>query len=97
MARQTEIEDTERKVNKRIENHMHTLSDLKKKKTRANNAHKDGEATTIAAMRDEGLTEYTSVDLGLTIELDDTAKVKLSAYHPPEAEKAKSKKPEAEA
>jgi hypothetical protein len=68
--------------------------------TRARNAHKDAEAKAIEVVREElkgqKVQSYTSVDLGLTIDLDEIEKVKLSAYHPPESEKAE-KKPKAEA
>jgi len=101
MSRQSEIPGTERPVNKRIENAMQILSDKKKAMTRARNAHKDAEVKAIEVVREELVGEkvrsYTSVDLGLTIDLDEVEKVKLSAYHPPEEEKKRSKKPEAEA
>lgn len=101
MAKQGEIPGTEREVNKRIENAMEVLSDKKKAMTRARNAHKEAEVKAIEVCREElkGKKDrsYTSVDLGMTIDLDEIEKVKLSAYHPPEEEKAKSRKPEAEA
>lgn len=99
-GRQSEIPGTEREVNKRIENVMQVLSDKKKAKTRANNAHKDAEVRAIEVVREElkgqKVQSYTSVDLGLTIDLDDIERVKLSAYTPPKEEKAE-KKPKAEA
>ncbi len=83
MTKQTELAGIERPVNKKIENAMQVLSDKKKAKTKSNNAHKDAEARVIDVMKDEKVDSYTSVDLGLTIEIDATEKAKLSAYHPP--------------
>lgn len=97
MGKQTEIPGTEREVNKRVEDVMQVLDSKRKAKTRASTAHKDAEPRVIQVMREEKLKTYTSVDLGLTVDIDEVEKPKLSAYHPPDAEKAKSKKPEAEA
>lgn len=97
MSKQSELEGFERPVNKKIENVMQVLADKKKAKTRANNAHKDAESRVIEVMREEKVPEYTSVDLGLTVTLDEVEKVNLAAYHPPEEKKQKSRKPEAEA
>lgn len=98
---QLEVPGTERPVNKKIENAMQVLSDKKKAMTRARNHHKDAESKAIEVVREEMKGEkvrsYTSVDLGLTIDLDEVEKVKLSAYAPPEEKKKKSKAPEAEA
>ena len=91
---QAEIPGTERKKNKRIEGLMEELKDAKRKLTSARNKHKDAEATTIAAMKDEGMPEYTSVDLGMTLRVEDQTHAKLSPYKPPEEKK---KKTEAEA
>src|SRR4051812_42952028 len=98
MAKQGEIPGTERETNKRIENAMQVLSDKKKAMTRARNSHKDAEVKAIEVVReelkDEKVRSYTSVDLGLTIDLDEVEKVKLSAYHPPDEEKKRSRRPE---
>jgi len=90
MGRQAEVPGTERVKNKRIEGHMEELKDAKRAHTRARNKHKDLEATTIAAMKDEGLSEYTSIDLGMTLRVEDQTHAKLSPYKPPKEEKPKA-------
>jgi hypothetical protein len=94
MARQSEIPGTEREVNKRIENVMEVLDSKRKAKTRAGVAHKEAELRVIEVMREEKVKSYTSVDLGLTVEIDETRHAKLSSYQPPEEEK---RAPKAEA
>lgn len=95
MGRQIEVPGTEREVNAKVEAVMQVLSDKKKAKTRASNAHKVAEQRVLDVMREEKLTEYTSADLGLTVVLDPIEKVKLEAYEPPA--KKEEKKPKAEA
>lgn len=82
-ARQLEVVGTERKKNKRIEEAMEALDDARKAKTRASNKHKEAEQRAIDAVKEEKLDSYTSLDLGMTITVDDTTHAKLSPYKPP--------------
>jgi hypothetical protein len=86
MAKQSEIPGTERKKVKRIEDKMEVLADAKKSMTKARNKHKDAELEAINAIRDEGLPEYTSLDLGLTLKVEDQPHCTLKAYKPEAAE-----------
>jgi hypothetical protein len=90
--RQAEVPGTERSTNKAVEEVMELLSDAKKKKTSANNKHKERELAVIEVMKKQGLKEYTSLDLGITVTIDEKRNAKLSAYKPPEEEKAEKKK-----
>lgn len=89
--RQLEVVGTERKKNKRIEAVMEALDDARKAKTKATTKHKEAEQRAIDTVRSEGLSEYTSLDLGMTITVDDKTHAKLSAYKPP-AEDGEGKK-----
>lgn len=92
--KQAELEGFERDVNKELEVVMEILDSKRKAKTKASNAHKDAEKRVIDVMRAEKLTEYTSVDLGLTVYLDEAPHAKLSAYHPPDENKGASRNDE---
>lgn len=81
--RQLEVVGTERKKNKRIEEAMEALDDARKAKTKASNKHKEAEQRAIDAVKEEKLSSYTSLDLGMTITVDDTTHAKLSPYKPP--------------
>lgn len=95
--RQTEVPGTERPRNKAVEEVMELLADAKKAKTRANNKHKERELAVIEVMKKQEITEYTSVDLGITVVIDEKKHAKLSAYKPEEKEKAEKKTKGAEA
>jgi hypothetical protein len=95
--RQTDLPGTERKKNKAVEEVMELLADAKKKKTSANNKHKERELAVIEVMKKQELTEYTSLDLGITVTIDEKANAKLSAYKPDKDEKAEKKSKTAEA
>lgn len=97
MSAQAEIPGTERKKNKAVEEVMELLSDAKKKKTSANNKHKEREIAVIEVMKKQGITEYTSLDLGITVVIDEKQTPKLSAYKPKDEEKAEKKSKGAEA
>lgn len=81
--RQTDVPGTERKKIKKLEELMEALDDARKAKTRASNKHKEAEQRAIDAVKAEGLTEYTSLDLGMKLTVDDTTHAKLSPYKPP--------------
>lgn len=90
--RQTDVPGTERKKIAKLEKVMEELDDARKAKTRASNKHKEAEQRAIDALKAEELPEYTSLDLGMTIKVDDTVHAKLSPYKPPTfASESKSK------
>lgn len=84
--RQTDVPGTERKKNPKLEKVMEELDDARKAKTKASNKHKEADQRAIDALKAEGLTEYTSLDLGMTITVDDTTHAKLSAYKAPKGQ-----------
>jgi len=94
MARQNELPGVEREVNKKIEGVMEVLDAKRKAKTRAGTAHKDAEKKVIDVMIEEKVKEYTSVDLGLTVRLNEKQAAKLEAYHPPDEKKGRGRKDE---
>lgn len=97
MTRQLEVVGTERQKNKPVEEVMELLADAKKAKTKAGNKHKERELAVLEVMKKQGLNEYTSLDLGITVTIDEKKNAKLSAYKPPEEEKAEKKSKGAEA
>ena len=92
MAAQKEIPGMEREVNQKVEHAGELLVSATKKKTNANVAHKKAHDHLLAVMREEKVPEYTSEDLGKTFRIEDTEKVKVSAWENPNEGEKKSKK-----
>ena len=90
MAKQSELPGVEREVNKKVEAAGDMLVSATKKKTSANNAHKKQEEALLQVMIAEGVTTYTSEELGKTFDVSELKKVKVSAWEAPKAPKGEA-------